>query len=508
MKKLRDFDKNVPIIDRFIQIEALKLAERHNGYHNYLHQEYERKKRRLINVPTKKIRAPLCWQEDDKFNPYYVLHHHGQISKSIRKKLDKGTYKPYPAYEQMIPKSNGKYRTVNVYQIPDAAVSNYLYFKLLSKNKHRFSYYAYAYRDDKNVHYAIQDIALELRAHDRLFVAEYDFSDFFGSISHDYLFEQMDNNGFVITHKERSLIKTFLPESGKGIPQGTSISLFLANLVCWQLDRQLELEGLKFARYADDTIIWSEDYNKICNAFKIISTFSRNSRVKINYSKSSGISLLAASEIPSEFKNTKEYIEFLGYKVSCNSISIKEASCKRIKKNISYILYQNLLQPLVGGMKNANITSLPSKTYDPALLVAISQLRRYLYGDLTDEKILNYLNNTYKKLEFKGLMSFYPLVDDEIQLRQFDGWLVHTIMYFLRKRYDILHRYKKVTPRIPLNAKDDFASYCRNTIIQGKADLLRIPSFVRIYKAIRKGVNTEGIMAIVNPQNNLYEYEA
>lgn len=29
MKKLRDFDKSVPIINKFIQIEALKLAERH-----------------------------------------------------------------------------------------------------------------------------------------------------------------------------------------------------------------------------------------------------------------------------------------------------------------------------------------------------------------------------------------------------------------------------------------------------------------------------------------------
>ncbi len=508
MRRLRDFDKNVPVIDRFIQMEALKLAERHDGYHNYLQQEHERKKRRFLSVSPKKIRCPLCWDENKKFNPYYVLKHHKQIYKSIRKKIDNGTYKPYQVYQQQIPKGNGAFRVVNVYQIPDAAVSNYLYYKLLSKNKHRFSYYAYAYRDDKNVHYAIQDIALELKSHARLFVAEYDFSDFFGSISHDYLFEQMNQNGFVITHKERLLIKSFLPESGIGIPQGTSVSLFLANLVCWQLDRQLELEGLKFARYADDTIIWSEDYNKICNAFKIISMFSKNSSVKINYNKSSGISLLATEDILSEFKNTKEYIEFLGYKLSCNSISIKERSCTRIKNNISYILYQNLIQPLANGLMNANPVCLPNRKYDPAFLVAISQIRRYLYGDLTDEKIIKYLNNSYKKLEFKGLMSFYPLVDDEIQLKQLDGWLVHTIMYFLKKRYNILRSYKKTIPTIPLRVKADFTNYCNNEMVNGKKELLKIPSFVRIYKAVKKGVSTQGIMAIVNPQNNEYEYEA
>lgn len=508
MKKLSDFDKTVPIIDRFIQIEAVKLAERHNGYHNYLHQEHQRKSKRLLYVQPKVVKTPSCWEQDKKFNPYYVLNHHSQISNSIRKKLNKGDYRPFPPYEHKVAKGNGKYRTVTTYQIPDAAVSNYLYYKLLSKNKHRFSYYAYAYRDDKNVHFAIQDIALDLRSHTRLFVAEYDFSDFFGSISHEYLFKQMDQNGFVVTQKERALIKSFLPSSGMGIPQGTSISLFLANLVCWQMDRSLELEGLKFARYADDIIIWSEDYNKICAAFKIISDFSKSSTVKINYEKSHGISLLTASNIPSELHSTKEYIEFLGYKISTSSISIKDRACKRIKSNISYILHQNLVQPLANHLKNANPEMLPTSTYDRALLVAVSKIRRYLYGDLSDGKILKYLNNSYKKLDFKGLMSFYPLVDNEAQLRQLDGWLVHTIMHYMRRRNETLRNHGRVFSTLPLDNKDLFASYCKDVEIRGKRGLLEIPSFIRIYRAIQKGVNAHGITAIINPFNNGYEYES
>ena len=507
MKKLRDFDKSVPIIDRFIQVEACKLADRHDGYHNYLNQEYERKKSRLKNVTAKEVRIPSYWREDKKFNPYYVLKHHKQISKSIRKKVNNGTYAPFKCATQQVTKGNGEFRTVNIYQIPDAAVSNYLYYKLLSKNKHRFSYYAYAYRDDKNVHYAIQDIAIDLKSHDRLFIAEYDFSDFFGSISQRYLFEQMDKNGFIITQKERTLIKSFLPESGIGIPQGTSISLFLANLVCWQLDRQLELEGLKFARFADDTIIWSEDYSKICTAYKIISQFSKDSKVKINYNKSKGISLLSSSNIPSELYKKQQYVEFLGYKLSTKSISIKESACKRIKNNISYILHQNLIQPLADNLSNANSEMLPNTLYDKALLVAMSKIRRYLYGDLTDEKILKYLNNSYKKLEFKGLMSFYPLIDDELQLRQFDGWLVNTIIHYLKRRYKILENHNRVTPLIPLDNKEKFIDYCKNSIINKRTDLLKIPSFMRIYKAIKKGANTYGIMSIINPYNNRYEYE-
>jgi hypothetical protein len=44
---------------------------------------------------------------------------------------------------------------------------------------------------------------------------------------------------------------------GFGIPQGTSISLFLANVAAYALDRRLETLGVGFVRYADDTIIWS-----------------------------------------------------------------------------------------------------------------------------------------------------------------------------------------------------------------------------------------------------------
>ncbi|MEN6328626.1 MAG: reverse transcriptase domain-containing protein, partial [Syntrophomonas sp.] len=489
-------------------IEAQKLAERHNGFQNFQYQEHQRKKKRLINVVPRCPNTPEYWAKDKKYNPYYVLKHHKQISRAIRLKIEKGTYRPNAPLIYGKKKSNGKIRRLSIYQIPDAAVSNYLYYKLLSKNKHRLSPYAYAYRNDKNVHYAIQDISIDFRQFDRVFVAEYDFSDFFGSISHDFLFEQMDENGFSITQKERALIKTFLPTDGKGIPLGTSISLFLANLVCWRLDKQLELAGIRFARYADDTIIWSEDYSKICRAHSIISDFSNSSGVRINYKKSCGISLLASDDVKSEFSKTKRSIEFLGYEVNNEHVSIKESSCRRIKEKISYILYQNLIQPLALDMINANNISLPNSIYDPALLVAISQVRRYLYGDLSDDKIIKYLNNTYKRLEFKGLMSFYPLVNDETQLQQLDGWLVSVIIKYLKKRYLILEENELPVPNIPLTSRAGFIEYCSRQIINNKTQLLKIPSFIRIYQAIKKGINTQGLSGIINPQNAAYEYES
>ena len=210
--------------------------------------------------------------------PIYVLKHSKEIAHSIFKKLITESYKPREPFIRKIPKKDlGKFRSVNIFQIPDEAVSYLVYSKLLQKNKHRLSSFSYAYRNDRNVHFAIQDIALDMRGTPRIYIAEFDFKDFFGSINHNFIIDQYDNNGFMISKFERYVIRQFLEidinlkdgEEYRGIAQGTSLSLFLANMVCWELDKKFELNGLRFARYADDTIIWSNDYSNISKAFSL-----------------------------------------------------------------------------------------------------------------------------------------------------------------------------------------------------------------------------------------------
>lgn len=316
---------------QIITEESDKLILRYHAYHNALHLEHIRNKKRIANAPKKRVFKPDYWPKDKKFNPFYVNKKSKSIARSIAKKISEQTYKPNPSYIKEIPKASGGTRKVAIYQIPDAAVSRVYYDRLLAKNKHRFSSFSYAYRNDRNVHFAIQDIWLDISRDARSFIAEFDFSDFFGSISHEYLQAQFDSNGFFISDEERYVINAFLQDREIGIPQGTSISLFLANLVCWQLDLRIERAGLKFARYADDTVVWSPDYQKICDAFTITNEFSSSAGIPINANKSDGISLLTREDLPTELKSTKTNIEFLGYSISVDSVSIKEASVKKIK---------------------------------------------------------------------------------------------------------------------------------------------------------------------------------
>lgn len=491
-------------VEKYIREEAEKLIERHHTYHNGLHREHKRLRKRVADAPKKVIKEPDYWNLDPKFNPFYVRRKAKSIARSISRKIKDQSYLPNDPYLKLIDKPGGGKRQLTIYQIPDAAVSQLFYTRLLAKNKHRFSSFSYAYRNDRNVHFAIQDISVDIAQDARTFIAEFDFSDFFGSIEHESLYEQFSKNGFFISDEEISVIKAFLTKRPRGIPQGTSISLFLANLVCWSLDNKLEKAGLKFARYADDTVIWSPDYASICHALEIINAFSIQAGVEINAKKSDGISLLAKDGSRAEIASKPDF-NFLGYAISPDKVSIKKKSVQRIKKQISYLLYRNLIQPLESSPLKALI--IPANNRDPALLSAMLQIRRYLYGGLLHKEMIEYLQGRRPSILFKGAMSFYPLLNDEAQLRELDGWLLSVLHRALHRRSQLLLSHKfDVRTKFPFSvARERLVISCRRKLIGGKA-LMEVPSFTLIFKALKKGLNDHGIERVMNPKSLHYDY--
>jgi len=482
-------------------------------YHNIQQNLWERRKKRYGNsAKAKEIKRPEHWSTNKLHNPYYVLKKSKEIAHSIFEKLVEETYIPRDPYiRKIVNNDSNKIRYVNIFQIPDEAVSCLIYKKLLQKNKHRLSSFSYAYRNDRNVHFAIQDISIDIRQSPRIYIAEFDFKDFFGSINHDYIINQYSKNGFMISNFEKDVIGKFLEldinkknGQSRGIPQGTSISLFLANMVCWELDKNFELNGLRFARYADDTIIWTHNYSTISKAFKLINDFSIKAGVELNLVKSEGISLLTSSEMNSELATRKEYVDFLGYSISNDKISVKEASVKKIKKHISYILYQTMIQPI--NKKDWKSIAIPHVDKDKEFVSAIMQIRRFLYGNLNEKMLRNYISGSYKRLNFKGMMSFYPLIDDEEQLKKLDRWLVSTISNTLKKRGKLLStKFPDIGSSKLYSLRGiELVEHCKT--IKIKRTSIEIPSFLRIYLAIKEKVVTSGIEETMHPKSNDYDY--
>jgi hypothetical protein len=135
------------------------------------------------------------------------------------------------------------------------------------------------------------------------------------------------------------------------------------------------------------------------------------------------------------------------------------------------------------------------------------QIRKYLFGGLTNVQLRDYVNGKTKRILFKGMMSFYPLVNDETQLKSLDGWLVSVIHRSLALRLRLLQNVGLDRSRMfPFAvAKKDLISEFRKRKL-GRNRFLEIPSFMLIYKAIELGLKNEGIERVMNPSSNRYSY--
>jgi len=506
------------LISAEIKKECEKHIARHFEYLQRLQEYADRKTRREGLQFQKLIHLRKWWKLAPGFNPFKVRSKKNLeiYSFTLAKKIRERTYAPKPCVRYYRIKEDGTQRPLNIFQLPDSAVSRLAYESLLLKNVAKFSAYSYAYRKDKTAHHAAMDIFSEWRMLDRIYVAEYDFSKFFDRIDHKYLLDVIHEHQFIVSREEEQLIKAFLESESaemheypnglekreRGIPQGTSISLFLANIACWELDRELERLGVGFARYADDTVVWSEDYTKVVRAYYVIDENARRMGVPINLIKSHGINLISRRELSGEI-TTKDSIDYLGYRISLDRISIKESRVRKIKAKISYLIFQNLLQPLKKGIFNSGrLTS----ELDLDYVTAIRQVRAYMYGGLTNEKLHRYLAGRTSDLNFRGLMSYYPIVNDSAQLALLDGWLGHTFRQALRARERMWkQKGRQALPGPVPDWIDEVTKIKTGKLPGGDTEDISVPSFLLINRALQMAIAKSGLLAVANPASQYYE---
>ncbi|HTJ68772.1 MAG TPA: reverse transcriptase domain-containing protein [Actinospica sp.] len=495
--------------ERSLLIECGKLIRRFERYAYELRQEDFRRERRSGKLSRGTIHRPAYWDTDRLFNPFLVRAASASISRAIGMGLKNGNYQPFNPVLYSVPKSDGSTRQTSVFNIADATISRQVYKTLLKKNISRMSSYSYAYRSDLTVHDAIQHIALDFADQKRIFLAEYDFTKYFDSISHGYLWQLISDKKFFVTDSEKSILESYLntepqeqasyqrvssalKEPGVGIPQGTSISLFLANVAAWEIDRALERLGVGFARYADDTLIWSNDYGRICEAVNTLTVLGDKIGAKINLKKSGGVSIFAPNDAPVEMK-TKSSVEFVGYSFTHQTTGMRKSVAARIKKRISYIIWANLLEQIE---KGNHVPSRVTQTIDRDYLVMIKQIRRYLYGNLTEERISRFRDAGITRMNFPGVMSYFPALDNVTQLKDLDGWMLHTIYTSLAKRGKLLHAHGRLSLPSPHGIREADLPWAKAKSASGKVVDLRMPSFVRMGTLIKDAAAVHGPNAV------------
>lgn len=436
-------------IEQEILREAKRLIIRHEEHGRLIAEENQRRcKRSTAPQLLSPVESDAPWAVDPGFNPYHARRHSQGIAHSIRQKIVGRTYVPRPPLLKEIAKPGGGERTISRFQVADSAISRMLFESLLKKNAPIFSNRAYAYRKDISAQDAIHYVSSEFHSKNRMFIAEYDFTKYFQNVDHDNI-RRILKERFLVADAEESIIESFLTVKGaysdaytndplhpntKGIPQGTSISLFLANVAAWDLDRQLERVGVGFVRYADDTLIWSPHYGRICDALEQLHDTTTSMGVEVNLEKSDGVRLLVPDGAPAEIEATNR-IDYVGYSLSLDTVAIKSNAVKRIKAHISQILYWTLIhEPERCNQALHRLHGSNDRDY----VSAVVRIRRYLYGDLSERALRGYQRRAIPLRRFRGVMSAYPLANDPVQLRSLDKWLELQLYLALRKRGKLL----------------------------------------------------------------------
>jgi RNA-directed DNA polymerase len=213
----------------------------------------------------------------------------------IREQLWNGTYEPKPVRRVEIEKPDGGgMRKLGIPTVLDRFVQQAVMQVLQRQWDPTFSDHSYGFRPGRSAHQAVAQAQKHIAA-GYSWVVDLDLEKFFDRVNHDKLMGQIAKR--VEDKRLRKLIRAFLNagvmENGlvspsvEGTPQGGPLSPLLSNLVLDELDRELELRGHRYVRYADDSNIYVRSEQAGQRVMESITRFiTHHLKLKVNETKS------------------------------------------------------------------------------------------------------------------------------------------------------------------------------------------------------------------------------
>ena len=209
-------------------------------------------------------------------------------------KVRSGKYLPQAILGVEIPKGKGKTRLLGIPTVTDRLLQQAVLQVITARFEFGFSESSFGFRPNRSVGQAV------LKAQGYInqgfqYIVDIDLKTFFDEVDHCYLLQLLYRK--IKCRETLRLIRKWLRspiqingklvKRRKGVPQGSPLSPLLSNIILHELDRELERQGLRFVRYADDFSIYVKTKTTARKVGNTIFKFLKNKlKLTINREKS------------------------------------------------------------------------------------------------------------------------------------------------------------------------------------------------------------------------------
>ena len=216
-----------------------------------------------ISYAIKRVKSNKGAPGVDKMSVNEIDEYFRENWSDIKKNILAKRYKPQPVRRVYIPKDNGKQRPLGIPTVVDRVIQQAIAQVLSRVYEPVFSDNSYGFRPGRSQHNAMMK-TLEHLNNGYEWVIDLDIEAYFDTVNHDKLISILREkvNDSTTLHLIRKFLQAGILENGlvkppiKGMPQGGPLSPILSNIYLDKFDRELEMRGLHFVRYADDSNIF------------------------------------------------------------------------------------------------------------------------------------------------------------------------------------------------------------------------------------------------------------